>query len=86
MDVTKTWLSSKAVLLSPLDYVLITRGKGWTAVGLLVTTGTRGLRAVAISCMQAVCIGLMVVQQILQPIMLHRQHSTGYACDSIVRI
>ena len=53
----------KAVLLSPPDHVLVTRGEGWTIAGLLVKTGARGLRAVVVSCMEAVYSGLMVVQQ-----------------------
>lgn len=56
----------KAVLLSPPGHVLVSRGEGWTVAGLLVKTGARGLRAVAVNCMQAVCSGLMVVLQILK--------------------
>jgi len=63
MAVLQTWLVGEAVLLSPCDHVLVTGGKCWTAVGFVVKTGARGLRAVVVSCMEAVYSGLMVVQQ-----------------------
>ncbi len=56
-------LMSTAVLLSPSDHVLVIAGEGSAAVGWLVKTGARGLRAVGVGCMEAVYCGLMVVQQ-----------------------